>query len=142
MGYPKRETVRSEAQDALHEMQINKVEFSLWKAREPRELAGLGITFMGPSANASVDTVQRWVAAQTSLKMGLEPDGETLQFLMKEKLTLLHPGVGLPLHWEVEWSSDDRPYFVDAETGKKQWAYPKGTDVRNFKRFLEETKEA
>jgi hypothetical protein len=142
VGSPRRKVMRSKAQDKLRETQINEVEYGRWTSREPRVLAGLGKTFMGPSANAPITTIVRWVMAKTELKQHNSFDKETFMFFEKQNLILLDPISGLPLHWDLRWCGNQWSYFFNTATKRKQWEFPKGTDVQRFMQWFGETFES
>ena len=96
---------------------------------------------MGPSAQAPADLVQRWVAAKTQLKQDLTFAAEDVAFFQKRKLILVNPRTGLPVYWEPRLScsanSKQLYYFFNTETKRKQWWFPKGSDVLRFARWFE-----
>jgi hypothetical protein len=136
-----RKVVTSEAQGQLRETQIQEVEFRRWERREPRLLAGLGETYMGPSADASVETVELWVKAKAELKQYCSCDRGALEFFEGQKLVLINPNTGLPLGWVRRTSKAGQPWFLNPKTNEKQWHFPKGTDLYKFVESFEETLE-
>lgn len=138
VGVRNRMVVTSEAQDQLRKKQILKVELKRWKDEEPRFLAGLGTIFMGPSADASAETVLRWVRAKAELKQHLSFDEMDLEFFEKQKLILVNPETGLPLDWVLRISKWGLPWFLNIKTEEKRWNAPKGTDLFKFHDFFEE----
>jgi hypothetical protein len=97
-----------------------------------------GNTYMGPTADASVEAVELWVKAKAELKRRMTYDGKILESFEEQKLILVNPVTGLPLDWAHRLSGGGRPYFFNTKTREKQWRFPKGTDLHRFMERYEE----